>query len=528
VAYVAQSAQAALNPAIQVGEQVSEGLVLHDLAGPAEARARAIELLTRLDLPDPPALAQRYPHQASGGQQQRIMIAMALACAPKLLVLDEPTTALDVTTQIEVLQAIKDVIRERDAAAIYVSHDLAVVAQVADRIVVMNRGAIVEQGTTEEILHRPKEPYTRTLMAAVKPKPRPGAPGPIAAPRPAEQPLLAVRGLGASYARPKFLQAPRREDNVLHEVSLEVYPREVLALVGESGCGKSTLARVIAGLHPPVAGQVLLQGVPLAPTSRRRPVADLRRIQIVFQSPDQSLNPEQRIEEAIGRPLRLYFDLTGPERSARIAELLRMVGLPEDYAGRYPSELSGGERQRVSLARAFAAEPDLILCDEVLSSLDTVVAAQVLDLMRELKDRHRVAYLFISHDLATVATIADRVAVLYAGRIVDVGPTGAVFGPPHHPYTQLLLSSVPELRQGWLEEVVGSREAQAGRRGLHAYHDALCPFRNRCPLAVGGLCDREPPPVRDLGGGHAVACHRDGAELAAAQDERRLPRAATP
>jgi peptide/nickel transport system ATP-binding protein len=317
--------------------------------------------------------------------------------------------------------------------------------------------------------------------------------------------------------RSTFLRRPAREDCVLHEVSLDVRPREVLALVGESGCGKSTLARVLAGLHPPLAGSVLLEGSSLAPIARRRSVAQLRRIQIVFQSPDQSLNPEQRIEEAIGRPLQLYFGMSKRRRAGRVAELLRMVGLPEDFAGRFPSELSGGERQRVSLARAFGAEPDLILCDEVLSSLDTVVAAQVLDLMHHLKQLNRVAYLFISHDLATVAALADRVAVLYAGQIVDIGPMNRVFSPPHHPYTELLLSSVPDLRRGWLEDVVQSRVAIAGRMGIGPYHDVLCPFRNRCAMFVKGLCDKEAAPARDLGGGHVVACHRDEADLVASQ-----------
>jgi peptide/nickel transport system ATP-binding protein len=427
-----------------------------------------------------------------------------------------------VTTKIEVLMAIKEVIRARQAAAIYVSHDLAVVAQVADRIVVMNKGAVVEQGPTADILQHPTEAYTRTLMAAVKPKPvmRAAEAAPPTAPSVAESEapvIVATRGVGATYARSGWFRAATRADHVLHDVSIDVHAQEVLALVGESGCGKSTLARVIAGLHPPVAGTVSLGDRPLAGRARRRPKEDLRRVQIVFQSPDQSINPEQRVENAIGRPLRLYFGMNGAALEARVAELLTMVGLPVDYAGRFPSELSGGERQRVSIARAFAANPDVILCDEVLSSLDTVVAAQVLELMRGLKERHRVAYLFISHDLATVATIADRVAVLYAGQVVDIGPTARVFAAPHHPYTHLLLSSVPEMRQGWLEDVVATREAQASRQAAGALRDGACPFRNRCALAMPGVCDRQAPPVRELAPGHVVRCHRDPGELRAAQ-----------
>ncbi len=548
VAYVAQSAQAALNPAIPVGEQIVESLALHGMGEGADRRA--LELLDLLDLPHPESLARRYPHQISGGQQQRVMMAMALACRPRLLVLDEPTTALDVTTQIEVLKAIKHVIRERNTAAVYVSHDLSVVAQLADRILVMHRGRAVEEGTTAAILTAARRDYTRTLLAAVKPKP--GAPPagvagamkeslpagvasamkdslparvavamkdspPAGAHPPAAAPVLAVRAVDASYERPRpFRQLPR-ERHVLHGVDLEVHPREVLAVVGESGSGKSTLARVVAGLHPPLAGEVALDGEALAGRARRRRREQLRRIQIVFQSPEQSLNPERRVGEALARPLRLYFGMSGSQQADRIAELLEMVGLDPDFAGRFPAELSGGQRQRVSIARAFAARPDVILCDEVLSALDTVVASRILELMKALRERHRVAYLFISHDLSTVASIADRVAVMYAGRIVDAGPTGAVFAPPHHPYTQLLIGSVPALRQGWLEEVVASREAEAGMRSNAMLHDLPCPFRRRCPLTLPGRCDAEPAPRRRLGGGHVVFCQHGGEALRAAQ-----------
>ena len=589
VAYVAQSAQAALNPAIPVGEQIVESLALHGMG--EGAPRRALDLLDLLDLPHPESIARRYPHQISGGQQQRIMMAMALACHPRLLVLDEPTTALDVTTQIEVLKAIKHVIRERDTAAVYVSHDLSVVAQLADRILVMHRGRTVEEGTTAAILTAARQDYTRTLLAAVKPKPGappasvavaieesppagvavaieestparvavamkestparvavamkestpagvpppgsagvPPANGPQARPCPAPAgaagadppasavPVLAVRSVDASYERPRPFRQLARERHVLHGVDLEVHPREVLAVVGESGSGKSTLARVVAGLHPPLAGAVALDGEALAPRARRRRREQLRRIQIVFQSPEQSLNPERRVGESLARPLRLYFGMSGSQQADRIAELLEMVGLDPDFAGRFPAELSGGQRQRVSIARAFAARPDVILCDEVLSALDTVVASRILELMKALRERHRVAYVFISHDLATVASIADRVAVMYAGRVVDAGPTGAVFAPPHHPYTQLLIGSVPALRQGWLEEVIASREAEAGMRSNAMLHDLPCPFRRRCPLALPGRCDAEPAPRRQLGEGHTVFCQHGGEALRAAQ-----------
>lgn len=515
VAYVAQSAQAALNPAITIGEQVAEPLLLHGIATPEEARKRATALLARLDLPNPQELSRRYPHQTSGGQQQRVMAAMALTCTPKLLVLDEPTTALDVTTQIEVLKAIKDVIREHGSAAIYVSHDLAVVAQIADRIIVMKDGATVEEGPTAEIIERPKQPYTRQLIGAVKPRPSGG--GGVAVATDTAKALLETDRVCATFVRPTLFRSLGMEDNVLQDVSIDVRPREVVALVGESGSGKSTLARVIAGLHPALSGEVRLGDRALAMRARKRDRDALRRIQVIFQSPDLSLNPEQRIEEAIGRPLELYFGLTGAKRAERVAELLIMVGLPADYAGRYPSELSGGQRQRVSIARAFGARPDLVLCDEILSSLDTIVAAQVLELMRDLRAKHDVAYLFISHDLATVATIADRVVVLYAGRVAEAGPTASVFSPPHHPYTALLLSSVPALRQGWLEEVIATRPPTQAQTGTAVPKDIGCPFRTRCPVVVEGTCDRVAPPARRTPAGQTIYCHRELDELRAAQ-----------
>ncbi len=520
VAYVAQSAQASLNPAIPIGEQVGEGLVIHGIARGAEAERRSTELLTTLDLPDPPALVERYPHQASGGQQQRIMMAMAMSCEPKLLVLDEPTTALDVTTQIEVLKAIKDAIRARHTAAIYVSHDLAVVAQVADRILVMNGGRVVEEGPTADILNDPQDDYTKLLLSAVRPPPDASAKPAAKADREVarDRALLSIKSLCATYERPRLFGTIEREQQVLQDVDLEVRPREVLAVVGESGCGKSTLARVIAGLHPVLEGEMAFAGEVLrgGVSKRRREV--LRKIQIVFQSPDLSLNPEHLVERSLGRPLELYFDMTAAERRDRVDELLESVGLDLDFAGRYPGELSGGERQRLSLARAFAAEPELVLCDEVLSSLDTVVAASVLELMRRLREKFRVAYMFISHDLSTVATIADRVAVLYAGRVVDIGPTERVFAAPHHPYTSLLIASVPALRQGWLETTLESHAAKGGGAFAGVMpRDPACPFRARCPLMMPGVCDRDPPPARQAGGAHVIHCHREVDELAAYQ-----------
>ena len=507
VAYVAQSAASALNPSIRIGEQVAEGLWLHRLADRVDPKARMLDLLGLLQLPDPPALARRYPSQMSGGQQQRVMTAMAMACAPKLLVLDEPTTALDVTTQIEVLKAIKDAIREHDTAAIYVSHDLSVVAQIATRIVVMRHGDIVEQGTAEEILANPRRDYTRALLAAVR-----KMDGPAAAVQSGKisRPLLSLDAIEAGYRRNMF-RPPRESELVLHDVSLDVSPGETLALAGESGSGKSTLVRVIAGLHKPSSGSIRLDGKVLEAASRRRAKTELRRIQIVLQSPEQALNPMIDVGGTIGQVLRFYWELSEAEIKARTAELLDMVGLPSAFAGKRPGELSGGQRQRVAIARAFAAKPDIILCDEFLSALDTLVSARIIELMAKLKREHNVAYIFVSHDLATVAQIADRVAVMYRGRIVEIGRTADVFAPPQHPYTRLLVESVPQLRRDWLDGAIARRNpsvtstAQSAGKG--------CAFFGRCPVAIDGLCDRSPPPPKDLGDGHVILCHHDAASL---------------
>ena len=515
VAYVAQSASAALNPRILIGKQLVEGLLVHGIMGAAEGYRRVIEQMELLQLPHPEEMAARYPYQVSGGQRQRVMIAMAMVCMPDFLILDEPTTA--VTTQIEVLKAVREAIRDRGTGAIYVSHDLSVVAQVADRIVVMNDGRQVEHAATQALLDHPREEYTRMLLGAVRLVPREADrfPAPAADPEAGGADLLAVDDVYATYERGDFLKPRKPEDDVLRSVSCTIREREVVALVGESGSGKSTLARVIAGLLPPRTGEVRYRGERLAAGARARGVDQLRKVQIVFQHPDMTLNPARTIEYAIGRPLTLYFGMQGEERRARVEELLGLVDLPAHFADRQPAELSGGEKQRVALARAFGAEPELIICDEVLSSLDTLVATTILELLKDLKERLGVAYLFVSHDLATVATIADRVIVMYAGRICEQGRTREVFSPPCHPYTDLLISSVPELRTDWLDDVLETREGVSAGRGSFPV-DAGCAFRTRCAFAIDGVCDVKTPPERalDEGAGHVAWCHRDLAATA--------------
>ena len=500
VAYVAQSAAAAFNPAIKIGDQVIESTVIHDLMPRDEALRRAVEMYQRLDLPEPGQLSNRYPHQVSGGQLQRLMAAMAMSSSPSLLILDEPTTALDVTTQIAVLSAFKDLIKGQNTAAIYVTHDLAVVAQIADRIIVMQNGKTMETGPTDEIISRPQNAYTQTLMAAVRPSPKSMSFDGTEHSQAVSDSVIRVNSLTAGYGRVK-------KKIVLQDVSLDVPRGQVVGVIGESGCGKSTLARVIAGLLPQVSGEIYHHGEKLRDAAKHRTRDVLKNIQIVFQMPDVAINPRHRVREILGRPLDLFMGLDGSARESRIDELLELVELPASYKTRLPGELSGGEKQRINLARALAAEPELILCDEVTSALDTVVGKAIIDLLKKLQANLGVAYLFISHDLSTVASFADQVVVLYAGRVVEQGSLASVLAPPFHPYTRLLLGSVPELRTDWLDGVVASKThldhltQSVGGEGLG------CPFFNRCASAVNDVCNSYDPPLRKAGAGHTIACH---------------------
>lgn len=511
VAYLAQSAAATFNPALKIGEQVTESAVLHGLLTQEEADKRAEYLYRALELPDADRLGNRYPHQVSGGQLQRLMAATALCGKPDLLVLDEPTTALDVTTQIEVLKAFKAVIKQEGAAAIYVTHDLSVVAQIADHIVVLYAGEIQEYGTAEQVVTQPSHDYTRRLMNAVRPPPAAGQGDETSDAHHREAPALEVKDLVAGYGGVKD---GTPAITVLRNVNVSIERGHSVGVIGESGCGKSTLARVMAGLLPAAQGQVLLDGNALEPALQQRSREELRKIQFVFQMADTALNPRQRIDHILGRPLEFYHGLRGEEKRRRVGELLKMVELPQEFAGRYPEELSGGQKQRVNLARALAASPEVLLCDEVISALDSIVGANVIELLKRLRKQTGVSFVFISHDLSTVASFADEIVVLYAGRVVEQGPTNAVLSPPYHPYTRLLISSVPELRVGWLEETMQTQEAQAGIDRLVTLTEKGCPFFDRCPLAIKGTCDEETPPVRSLSGNHSIECHRSEAEFA--------------
>jgi len=444
VTYVSQSAAASFNPARRLMEQVTETTIARGMMSAAEAEAWAIELFRKLGLPDPEHFGRRYPHQVSGGQLQRAMTAMALCPKPDLVIFDEPTTALDVTTQIDVLAAIKEAIRDTRVAALYITHDLAVVAQVADEIMVLRDGRMVEHGTTRQIISAPREDYTRALVS-VRGELRPEA---------AEAaPILRVEGVTARYAGTSF--------DVLKNISVDLAPGQTLAVVGESGSGKSTLARAITGLLPPSRGRVAFDGRELSRDLAGRSRDDRREIQMIYQMADTAMNPRQTVGTIIGRPLEFYFGLKGRAREARVQELLDQIEMGKGFADRYPAELSGGQKQRVCIARALAAKPRMIICDEVTSALDPLVTEGILKLLLRLQQEENMAYLFITHDLATVRAIADSIAVMLRGEVVRYGRKSQVLTPPFDDYTDLLLSSVPEMEPGWLESVLAHRRMES-------------------------------------------------------------------
>jgi len=445
VTYVSQSAAASFNPAKKIMEQVTEAAIFHNKFTRSEAEARAVELFRKLGLPDPENIGNRYPHQVSGGQLQRCMTALALCPEPDLVVFDEPTTALDVTTQIDVLAAIKEAIRDTGVAALYITHDLAVVAQVSDHIMVLRHGDMVEYGDTDQIINTPQEDYTKALVSvrSIDHKEK----------QPTDDPVLSVRNITARYKGTKF--------DVLHDVTVDLYPGQTLAVVGESGSGKSTLARVITGLLPPRDGQIEFAGRILSPDLAGRSRDDLRELQMIYQMADVAMNPRQTVGTIIGRPLEFYFGLRGAEKRKRIAELLEAIEMGDGFIDRYPAELSGGQKQRVCIARSLAAKPKLIICDEVTSALDPLVADGILKLLLDLQKIEDVAYLFITHDLATVRAIADSISVMYQGKVQRYGSKTEVLSPPFDDYTDLLLSSVPEMKLGWLEEVIAHRKMES-------------------------------------------------------------------
>jgi peptide/nickel transport system ATP-binding protein len=570
IALVPQNAGQSLTPTLRIGRQLEEAVALHSGRASSGHARRVLELLRQVRLPEPEAIALRYPHELSGGQQQRVAIAMSLAGEPDVLLLDEPTTGLDVTTQAHILELLRDINRQTGTAMVYVSHDLGAIARVCDRVVVLYAGEVVLQGSTRQVLLTPAHPYARGLLASIprlseatlpqalpgRP-PMPGGAGAGCAfvdrcsaaeaechsrrpmlqdlgdgawsrchfhektaqwdSRPAPQvstggavgkatTALTMERLAISYARASLLdQLLGRRPNVPHTVdgiNIQVAAGETLGLVGESGSGKSSILKAIAGLNPPVEGHIELGGQGSLPVQvDRRSPDQLRRIQLIFQNPDDSLNPRHTVAQILEQPLSLYFGLSGDALHQRCVALLERVRLGAHYLDRLPSQMSGGEKQRVAIARAFAAEPEIVLCDEVTSALDVSVQAAVLELLNELKREKGTTYLFVSHDLAVVRALSDRVAVLYQGRLCEIGPAAEVYASPSHPYTEVLLGAV-------LEPVPDKTPLLLADDVVELSPPATgCPFQRRCPRKLGEICVNTAPPWHVAPSGHAICCH---------------------
>ena len=440
VSMVFQEPMTALNPVMPLGEQVAEVLRLHQGLDAGAARLAAREALERVKIPEPERRLDQFPHELSGGLRQRVMIAMALACRPDLLIADEPTTALDVTTQAEILSLIRQLQEEIGTAVLFITHDMGVVAKIADRVVVLKRGDKVEEGAVEDVFLRPRAPYTQDLMAAT-PKLGSGAPSPL---RRAEAPVLAVENLAVRFPVQRGLRPGAHLDyHAVNGVSLSIAPGETLGLVGESGCGKSTLARAVLRLVDPTAGRVHLNGQDITRLDTSELRAMRKDAQMVFQDPFASLNPRMAVRELITEPAQIQSRMSRAQRQALAEELLQKVGLEPEAANRFPHQFSGGQRQRLCIARALSVRPSLIVADEAVSALDVSVARQVTELMARLQEEDRVSFLFISHDIAVVERVSHRVAVMWSGQIVETGPTEAVLHNPQHPYTRRLLAAVP-------------------------------------------------------------------------------------
>ena len=571
IAMIPQNAGQSLTPNLKIGYQIDEALKLHTDLKKEDRDKKISELLNKVRLPSPDTMAQRYPHELSGGQQQRVAVAMALAGSPELLLLDEPTTGLDVTTQAHVLELLNFIAKDTDTSMVYVSHDLGAIAQVSDRVIVMYSGEIVLDGPVRSILKNPIHPYTFGLLKSIPKLTLPGLPNSMSGSQPQpgsiktgcsfyercefsddnckinsptleyindlntyvrcfkhknltnqndlnsqtvksienkilKNEILDLSNVSISYAKQKFLEQlfNKIEDSnpTVKDIDININKGETLALVGESGSGKSTILKSIAGLLKTKDGIIKFEkDKVLSNDLKERDHSFLRAIQLIFQNPDESLNPNHTVEEIISQPLRLYFGLKGQELKNKIVEVLEKVRLGEFYLTRYPRQLSGGEKQRVAVARAFAAKPDIILCDEVTSALDVSVQAAVLNLLQELKEDFGTTYVFVSHDLAVVRAISDRVAVLYQGRLCEIGPSKNVYKFPSHPYTEVLLGAVlepdPDIKPKLVaEDIVEEKPPENG-----------CSFQGRCPRIVGDICKNEVPPWQTSDNGNLIRCH---------------------
>lgn len=581
---IPQNSGQALTPTMRIGQQIHEALHLHCDLTRAASGPRALDLLAQVRLPDPTAMLRRYPHELSGGQQQRVAIAMALAGEPDALLLDEPTTGLDVTTQAHILDLLRELAAARNMAMVYVSHDLGVIARVCDRVQVLYAGETVLEGSVRAVLRNPAHPYAHGLLASIPrlgeralPRALDGRPpvqgetreGCAFAPRcplvtdqcrtarppmidgpggqfarclypdhvggsdgntqrgevqrcaPDSPPVLRLANVTLRYGHPGWIDRLRRRQAppaTVDGIDLGLAKGETLGLVGESGSGKSTILKSIAGLLAPSEGEITLgEGTALPRNVEQRRPDQLRRIQMIFQNPDDSLNPRQSVAEILAQPLRLYHGLRNEALRRRATEMLDLVRLGATYLERRPGQLSGGEKQRVAVARAFAANPEIVLCDEITSALDVSVQAAVLDLLNDLKTDQSTAFVFVSHDLTVVRALADRVSVLYHGRICEIGPARAVYGAPSHPYTAVLLDAVltPDPDQAPRLVAEDAVDPAPPTRG--------CPFQKRCPVKHGPVCDTDTPPLRDAGDGHGIRCHIPLERLDARPDRRRNP-----
>jgi len=584
VAMVYQDPMASLNPVMTVGQQLMEVPMLHEGLSAAAARERALAMLDEVKLLDGERMLARYPHQLSGGQQQRIVIAMALIAEPALLIMDEPTTGLDVTVEASVLDLVRELRRRHQTAVLFISHNLGTVVRVCDRIGVMYAGELVEEGTIRQVFTNPRHPYTRGLldclpalgrdkhqaplvpipgqvapalarpvgcafaprcahvepgrctMAPIASVPLEGEPGHgalcvralelpawerrrsvavVSGERAAGPTVVEVDGLHKLYADRRGLFGSRRAAvRALNGVDLRVARGETLAIVGESGCGKSTLARVLAGLETASAGRVLIDGAEVGGTRvESRPLSIKRTLQMVFQNPDSTLNPSHSAGYAIRRALRLLRGVAARDDGQETARLLDVVRLPVELADRKPDRLSGGQKQRVAIARALAGNPEVIVADEPVSALDVSVQASIINLLNEIQAERAATLIFISHDLSVVRYLADQVAVMYLGTIVEAGRVAQVFTPPFHPYTEALLSAVPVPDP----DASGARIVLEGPLPSATEQPVGCPFSGRCPRRIGAVCDETPPPLQRLASGHRILCHIPAYELAGAQ-----------
>src|SRR5262245_53236892 len=538
IAVVFQDPFSVLNPSLRIAEQVGEGLVYHKGFSKQAALARATQLLHEVGIAEAAAIGNAYPHELSGGMRQRALIAGALAAEPDFLILDEPTTALDVTIEAQILDLLQELQRRRGLSMLIISHNLGVVHRIADEVAVLYAGEVVESGPTAQVFEFPRHPYTKGLLAAI---PRLAAHQARLAAIAGRLPDLRQLPAGCRFeSRCPFAEAPRRTsidtpvvvatDDVtktftlsrglaaltfeglrpvirpvrvraVDGVTLRIRRGEVLGLVGESGSGKTTLGRAILRLVNPDGGSVQIAGADVTRTPQTG-LASMRRVaQIVFQNPDSSLNPRKTVGEIIARPLQRFAIVPAGEVASRVHALLDRVRLPANYVDRYPHQMSGGEKQRVGIARALATEPQFIVCDEPVSALDVSVQAAIVNLLADLRDRLDVAYLLISHDISVVAYLADRIAVMYRGRIVETGASDAVLAPPHHPYTEALLSAVPTITRVDRDRIRLPLEARRSSKATG------CVFAGRCPRRLGPICDTVEPPVREIGPGHSLACH---------------------